>query len=324
VKTRLALVTALLVLAPGASAQSFNVDFSNNGISPPPTFSAAGQAGVWNATEPSIGGPGTPLVDTAGSATGVSMAFLFPTGLANLMDPLVTGNPATLLLDGYSASDVVQAVQVQGLAPGMYDVIVYGFVPGTPGTSTFFLFPPGLPGIGGAYTGGFVEGTTHGVTTTSVATDGILRMDWVSGLFGSIGFFSGFQIQPHNLGTNYCSVTPNSTGSAAAITASGSLSIAAANLELFAGPVPNEPFIFYAGPLQISTPFGDGFRCVGGSVVRIWPPTVASGNSAMRSVDPGALGLTPGTWNFQCWFRDPAALGAGFNLSDGLEVVLAP
>jgi formylglycine-generating enzyme required for sulfatase activity len=30
------------------------------------------------------------------------------------------------------------------------------------------------------------------------------------------------------------------------------------------------------------------------------------------------------TWNFQAWYRDPAALGSGFNLSDGYEIAFAP
>ena len=30
------------------------------------------------------------------------------------------------------------------------------------------------------------------------------------------------------------------------------------------------------------------------------------------------------TWNFQFWYRDPAAGGADFNLSDGLEVTFCP
>ena len=41
---------------------------------------------------------------------------------------------------------------------------------------------------------------------------------------------------------------------------------------------------------------------------------------------PGGAGqLTAGsTWNFQAWFRDPAAGGTAFNLSDGVELTFAP
>ena len=38
-----------------------------------------------------------------------------------------------------------------------------------------------------------------------------------------------------------------------------------------------------------------------------------------------ATQITAGsTWNFSAWFRDPAAGGAFFNLSDGLEVTFGP
>ena len=38
-----------------------------------------------------------------------------------------------------------------------------------------------------------------------------------------------------------------------------------------------------------------------------------------------ATQITAGsTWNFAAWFRDPAAGGAFFNLSDGLEVTFLP
>jgi hypothetical protein len=38
-----------------------------------------------------------------------------------------------------------------------------------------------------------------------------------------------------------------------------------------------------------------------------------------------ATQITAGsTWNFQAWFRDPAAGGAFFNLSDGLNLTFAP
>jgi len=129
--------------------------------------------------------------------------------------------------------------------------------------------------------------------------------------------------QGGSLGSNYCMVTSNSTGGPALMNISGSLSIAAANFVMSASTVPNEPFVFFMGPVQIQQPFGDGFRCAGGTVVRVWPPGLASGNAAMRAVDLAPFGITPGTWNAQCWFRDPGGMGgSGFNLSDGAEVLI--
>ena len=42
-------------------------------------------------------------------------------------------------------------------------------------------------------------------------------------------------------------------------------------------------------------------------------------------MDAGSGMITPGSfWYFQAWYRDPAAIGAGFNLSDALSVRFCP
>ena len=94
--------------------------------------------------------------------------------------------------------------------------------------------------------------------------------------------------------------------------------------------------LFFYGAGQIQAPFGDGFRCVsagGIGTFRLNPaltldalgdasrlvgftqPPASSGAGAIHSGD---------TWYFQCWHRDPAAAGSGFNLSDGLSVSFCP
>jgi hypothetical protein len=43
------------------------------------------------------------------------------------------------------------------------------------------------------------------------------------------------------------------------------------------------------------------------------------------TLPPAAGALVPGsTWNFQAWFRDVAAGGSNFNLSNGLRITFAP
>lgn len=131
------------------------------------------------------------------------------------------------------------------------------------------------------------------------------------------------------LGTNYCAATVNSTGGAAAIQAVGTDSVASNSLVLRAEPVPNQPGIFFYGPDQIQIPFGNGFRCVGGTVGRL-DVEVASGNLISHALDNtnppnAATVITPGiTFNFQAWYRDPAAGGAAFNLSDATEILFTP
>ncbi len=138
------------------------------------------------------------------------------------------------------------------------------------------------------------------------------------------GHFRAYMLKKNPADGNYCSSLPNSTGQAAVMSQNGSTSIAVNNFELVAQPVPDTPFLFFYGPLQISLPFGDGIRCVGGPLTRITPATNASGNRATRIVDLAAQGFAPGEVNFQCWFRDVAAGGAGFNTSDGYHVTFVP
>ena len=126
-----------------------------------------------------------------------------------------------------------------------------------------------------------------------------------------------------SVGDNYCASVANSAGGPAIISGTGSTSVAANSLTLNAAPVPDQPGIFYYGQTQTQQPFGNGFRCISGSVVRL-PIVNGSGNTAQYTVDLAAQGIVPGTYDFQYWFRDPAGGGAFFNLSDGLEIVFVP
>jgi hypothetical protein len=71
---------------------------------------------------------------------------------------------------------------------------------------------------------------------------------------------------------------------------------------------------------------GNGTLCLAGQIARL-DVVNATGNGMTFLVDntsppSAATQITPGaTWNFQAWFRDPAAGGAFFDLSDGLSVV---
>jgi CxxC motif-containing protein (DUF1111 family) len=136
------------------------------------------------------------------------------------------------------------------------------------------------------------------------------------------------------LGTNYCVAAANSVSSGGAqIQASGSSEVGANNLVLTAGPfAPGEFGLFYHGAVQIQSPFGEGFRCVANSIVRINPPVQADGTGfvtrALDNSGDAGLFIAPGTTRyFQCWYRDPAGGDVngdgdadGFNLSDALEL----
>jgi hypothetical protein len=135
--------------------------------------------------------------------------------------------------------------------------------------------------------------------------------------------------------TSYCVAAPNSAGAGAVISAGGSTSLAANDLELHAaGAVPGQFGLYFYGPDAAQQPFGDGFLCVSGGFFRLSPAQQATGAGAIdRAVDltqppmSGGAGevLAGSTWRFQLWYRDPAGPGgAGFNLSDALEAVFCP
>lgn len=126
--------------------------------------------------------------------------------------------------------------------------------------------------------------------------------------------------------------SPNSAGSGALIDAGGSASVAAADMTLSVIGCPAGAFgLFFYGSEAADQPLGDGRLLVGGEsagLLRL-PALQTDGVGAatqgvpfaapQQSFGPAAL-VAGSSWNFQFWYRDPAAGGAGFNLSNGLLV----
>ena len=126
--------------------------------------------------------------------------------------------------------------------------------------------------------------------------------------------------------SRYCIAATNSSGAGASLGWAGTPSIVAGSFALLVQSAASSmPGAFYygSGPLQL--PFGDGFRCVGGTSWRLSVQTTDAAGAATRALDlSSAPGIAVGvTRYFQFWFRDPAGPGgSGFNLSDGLEVLV--
>lgn len=114
---------ASLFGAVSASAQSFNIDFSNTYGSPASSFGgAAGQTGTWSVT------PNTSsvaLTNLDGSASGASLAITFPGGGGSYFS--ADGSTLNPLLDDsfYVSSGSSWRVTISGLTNGTYSVYYY-------------------------------------------------------------------------------------------------------------------------------------------------------------------------------------------------------
>ncbi len=138
-----------------------------------------------------------------------------------------------------------------------------------------------------------------------------------------------------NIGTNYCGpAVPNSTGSAASISAIGSESVGFNDVTLHADGLPQNQFNYFltgTAPAFIVNPSGSqGNLCLGGSGGRYNQTSqiLFSGatGSVQLDIDLATMPTNPvqavvagQTWYFQNWYRDQNPSNAS-NFTDGLEI----
>jgi hypothetical protein len=132
----------------------------------------------------------------------------------------------------------------------------------------------------------------------------------------------------HGTGISYCTAAANSTGLPAAIQASGSASASAGLLTLDIAPVPDENGLVFHAAGTAQTPFGNGTLCITGNIFR-GALVVGVGHAASYAYDLSDVkhdltGFVGTERHFQYWFRDTAAGGANFNLSDALVIPILP
>ena len=129
-----------------------------------------------------------------------------------------------------------------------------------------------------------------------------------------------------------------STGGAQ-LSAAGNASVSADSLVLTsAGELPSASSIFLQSSVQIGpTPFGDGLRCLGGSLRRLYVHAASNGSVSgpitgdlpisARSAQLGDALASGATRYYQVVYRDPTAAycaspaGGSWNISSGLAVV---
>ncbi len=127
-----------------------------------------------------------------------------------------------------------------------------------------------------------------------------------------------------------CANSANPSG--ASLGSSGTASVSADTLALLGSGMPNAACLYFQGTTQLAAVFGDGLRCVGGTVIRLGTENnVVGGSQYPAAGDPSisVRGLMPaagGVREYQCWYRNAAAFcsPSTFNLSNGLEVSWQP
>jgi len=119
----------------------------------------------------------------------------------------------------------------------------------------------------------------------------------------------------------------SSLGLGGKLVGAGIASIAADTVVLTGTQMPNSSALYFQGTTQISTVFGDGLRCAGGSVIRLGTKSNVGGASQYPNIGEPSISLrglitTPGVRYYQIWYRNAAAFcsPSTFNLSNGLEV----
>ena len=353
---------AFVLLVLPARSQSLNVDFGPSGspVGPPPTtYGAAAQSpGYWNSVG-SVSASG--LVATDGSPTLVALATAsLPTNAFFVYDHANTSGGDEALIDDYHRpDDFTVSWTFTGLAPGEYDaftIIVDSFnalwlqvvVPGSvdPAQNVF-----------GTWSGAFVQGTNFAKHRKTV-TDGTLRIDVIVVGINDYVFLSGIQLVkdgevvvgiPQCFGDGSGGACPCANSGVTAHGCQNSQSTGGALLDasgttspdtvvlVSTGELPSSLSIFLQGNATIApTPFGDGLRCAGGILKRLYTAN-ASGGAISRpgAGDPSitarsaALGdpIAPGQRRYyQTYYRDgnpsfcPLPTGNSFNATNALRI----
>lgn len=238
------------------------------------------------------------------------------------------GNGSTPTLNAWIAVDGSRVIYdsfasnlVPGDTNGVSDVFEHDF---TTGTTRRLVF-----GVGGAQVNGSID-------LRGVSTDG-RYLTILSDATNLVGGPQDGQIQAYlvDLGPqcfveSFCSAQPNSMGVSAVIQSTGTPSFALNNFVLSALDIPDgSACVFFHGTTRVEppVPFGDGLRCVGGTLKRLGVLQASSGG-VIQFQDLASIpyaNVQPGdVRSYQLIYRDSASTGAGFNTTAGLEVTFCP
>lgn len=328
-------------------SKSYYVDVGMQPDAPYYDYSAAAsEGGFWH------GLFATPVCwvmdDTLGLASGGACP-LGPTYFNASSASSLTGGDAALMNDYQDIGAVGQATTWEFFLPlGSYYVNVYAWDPANPSFLTAVDVSGGGPTQvcgGGLWSGAHVLDSTY-VQFLSTNTTGSLLVTLTT--MSGFGSFNGIQFIPRsNSYPGFCfgdgtgtacpcgnngaagSGCANSSNAAGAVlAASGLASVSADTLVLTGSGMPaTGSCLYFQGTTQISTSFGDGLRCAGGTVVRLGTKVNSAGSSQYPAAGDQLIsirGMVPpgATRTYQAWYRNAAAFctPSTFNLSNGVAI----
>jgi hypothetical protein len=128
----------------------------------------------------------------------------------------------------------------------------------------------------------------------------------------------------------------NSAGTGSRLVPTGNASIASDTVTLGASGLPGPvPTLFFQGTARVNggagIAFGDGLRCVGGTIIRLGVHAGVGGvatypQGADLPVSQRGFCVAGNTYHYQAWYRNAAAFctSSTFNLSNGTSVLWNP
>ena len=179
-----ALVAAVFV-APGALAQSFNIEFGAPETVPPHTYAAAALPGHWNSFESHPASARFPLLNRHGQPSNARIYNIGATAILSHDIPSTAEGDAALMDDMIlSFNNPIDAcIWVEGLRAGTYEVFTYALTPDDSTLLSRVRVDFGAPGpvmVGGEWPGHHAQPTTYARHTVTVSFNG-----------GNIGLHSG-------------------------------------------------------------------------------------------------------------------------------------
>ncbi|MEZ6014943.1 MAG: hypothetical protein R3F49_07515 [Planctomycetota bacterium] len=195
-------------------------------------------------------------------------------------------------------------------------------------TATHYSLGAGsIRGVAELANGNVLMNGTGGVYIHDPVAGGVTQLSAGAGAFVGVrpgGFMS----------TSSCASNPNSTGSVAALSATGSNLIANNDVRLSASSMPLNAFGFFLASRTagaVANPGGSqGILCLGGSIGRYVGSGQIMNSGATGSIalqldlmnmpqPTGAVAVAAGdTWHFQAWFRDTLSGSATSNFTSAL------